>query len=85
MLYGIGDKKDYNSFGWQERYRVAVGVAEALDYLHKGRERVRMHPKTLKELDYIRTMLRDDGEEQTFRYIKQNVLQGKPFPWEMEE
>lgn len=57
----------------------------ALDYLHKGRERVRMHPKTLKELDYILTMLRDDGEEQTFRYIKQNVLQGKPFPWEMEE
>ncbi|XP_054795776.1 LRR receptor kinase SERK2-like isoform X1 [Prosopis cineraria] len=31
-----GDKKDCNVFGWQERYKVAVGVAEALNFLHNG-------------------------------------------------
>ncbi|KAF8377079.1 hypothetical protein HHK36_030452 [Tetracentron sinense] len=31
-----GNKKDKVEFGWGERYRVAVGVAEALDYLHNG-------------------------------------------------
>ena len=32
----------------------------------------------------ITLMLRDEGEEKTFRYIKNEVLQGKPFPWEQE-
>ena len=59
--------------------------ASALNYLLKGRERIRMHDQTRQELEYILTMLRDEGEEKTFRYIKENVLQGKPFPWESEE
>ncbi|KAL9233354.1 hypothetical protein vseg_008369 [Gypsophila vaccaria] len=29
-----GDNSDPKAFGWEERYKVAVGVAEALDYLH---------------------------------------------------
>ncbi|GAB4855702.1 hypothetical protein Ancab_024344 [Ancistrocladus abbreviatus] len=29
-----GSKKDVVAFGWKERYKVAVGVAEALDHLH---------------------------------------------------
>ncbi|XP_050207022.1 protein kinase STUNTED-like isoform X2 [Mercurialis annua] len=29
-----GNKKDNDSFGWGERYKVASGVAEALNYLH---------------------------------------------------
>ncbi|KAJ8762940.1 hypothetical protein K2173_023069 [Erythroxylum novogranatense] len=29
-----GDKKDPLAFGWRERHKVAVGVAEALSYLH---------------------------------------------------
>ena len=37
---------------------------------------------TKKELEYILTMLRDEGEEKTFRYIRTHVLKGKPFPWE---
>lgn len=32
-----------NSFGWQERFKVAVGVAEALDYLHNCREESVIH------------------------------------------
>lgn len=29
-----GNRKDAKAFGWDERHKVAVGVAEALDYLH---------------------------------------------------
>ena len=58
--------------------------ASALIYLEKGVDRIRMHPQTLRELTYILTMLRDEGEKKTFRYIKKVVLQGNPFPWEQE-
>lgn len=54
----------------------------ALEYFMKSRERVLMHPKTRMELEYILTMLRDQGEAQVFRYLKEETLQGKPFPWE---
>ncbi len=57
----------------------------ALAYLLKGRERIRMHPATQRELEYILTMLRDEGEDVTFRFIREEVLTGKPFPWELEE
>ena len=57
----------------------------ALTYFLKSRERELMHPQTKQELEYILTMLRDRGETETFRYIKQEVLKGKPFPWELEE
>ncbi len=56
-----------------------------LEYLQNSREKARMHPKTLRELTFLLTMLRDQGEEQTFRYLKEEVLAGKPFPWESEE
>lgn len=57
----------------------------ALTYFMKSRERELMHPQTRRELEYILTMLRDQGEAETFRYIKREVLKGKPFPWEAEE
>ena len=56
----------------------------ALAYFMKSRERDLMHPQTRQELEYILLMLKDDGEEKTFRYIRQEVLKGKPFPWEKE-
>ena len=56
--------------------------ASALNYYLKSRERLLMHPQTQRELEYILTMLRDEGEEKTFRYIRSHVLKGKPFPWE---
>ena len=43
-----------------------------------------MHPQVKQELEYLLIMLRDRGEEETFRYIKDIVLAGKPFPWEQE-
>ena len=57
--------------------------ASPLEYLEKSRERLLMHPETLRQLEYLLTMLRDCGEEKTFRYIRESVLKGKPFPWEV--
>ena len=54
----------------------------ALEYLNSSRERALMHPETMRQLEYLLTMLRDQGEKATFTYIKYNVLRGKPFPWE---
>jgi hypothetical protein len=41
-----------------------------------------MHEKTRRELEYLLLMLRDEGEKATFRYMREHVLKGKPFPWE---
>ena len=41
-----------------------------------------MHPTTRRELEYLLTMLQEQGERETFRYIKSNLLRGKPFPGE---
>lgn len=54
----------------------------ALRYFERGLERYSMHEKTTRELEYLLTMLAEKGEDETFRYIKENVLPGKPFPWE---
>ena len=59
--------------------------ASALNYLLRSREKSLIHPQTLRELTYILTMLRDEGEETTFRYLREVVLKGKPFPWEEPE
>lgn len=56
--------------------------ASALEYYLGSKERLLMHPQTQRELEYVLTMLRDEGEEKTFRYLKEEVLQGKPYPWE---
>ncbi len=56
----------------------------ALTYFENSREKLLMHPETRQQLGYILTMLRDQGEKETFRYLKEEVLQGKPFPWEQE-
>ena len=59
--------------------------ASALRYFERSRERTLMHPQTEKQLAFLLTMLRDQGEQETFRYIKTSVLRGKPFPWEQQE
>lgn len=54
----------------------------ALIYLDRSREKDLMHPRTLRELRHILVMLAEKGEKETFRYLKEEVLAGKPFPWE---
>ena len=56
--------------------------ASPVEYFLKSRERTLMHPQNQQELAHILTMLRDQGEKETFRYLKHHVLKGKPFPWE---
>lgn len=56
----------------------------ALEYLEKSRERLLMNQQTLCELTYILTMLRDDGEVETFRFLRDVVLAGKPFAQDAE-
>jgi len=56
--------------------------ASAWEYYDKSREKKLMHPQLQQELEYLLRMLRDKGEQETFRYIREDVLKGKPFPWE---
>ena len=56
--------------------------ASAWNYFNRSRERRLMHPELEKQLGFLLEMLRDRGEEETFRYIKTQVLANKPFPWE---
>ena len=56
-----------------------------LNYYERSMDRTLMHPKLQRELQFLLTMLAEEGEETTFRYIKENLLRGKPFPWETEE
>lgn len=60
----------------------AYSDRSALTYFEKSRERELMHPETQKQLRYLLTMLAEQGEKETFRYLKHSVLKGKPFPWE---
>ncbi len=53
-----------------------------LAYFRKSKDRLLMHPQTMRELEYLLTMLSEQGEEKTFRYLRRHVLAGKPFPWE---
>ena len=56
----------------------------ALKYLDRSVEKERMHPETVRQLRHILVMLAERGEKQTFRYLKREILTGKPFPWETE-
>ncbi|XVE55264.1 hypothetical protein DITRI_Ditri03aG0145300 [Diplodiscus trichospermus] len=55
-----GNKKDPGAFGWNERYKVALGVAEALDYLHTNSE----HPVIHRDVKSSNILLSDDFEPQ---------------------
>ncbi|EEF46074.1 ATP binding protein, putative [Ricinus communis] len=55
-----GNKKDGNSFGWQGRFKVAVGVAEALDYLHSFCDQPVIH----RDVKSSNILLSDDFEPQ---------------------
>lgn len=53
--------------------------ASPLAYLERANETRMLHPQTRRELTCLLTMLRDKGETETFRFIRQTVLKGLPF------
>ncbi|CAI0395770.1 unnamed protein product [Linum tenue] len=55
-----GNRKDRIAFGWGERYRVAVGVAEALDYLHNHSAQPVIH----RDVKSSNILLSEDFEPQ---------------------
>ncbi|GLT55842.1 hypothetical protein SLA2020_289300 [Shorea laevis] len=55
-----GYKKDPHAFGWNERYKVALGVAEALDYLHGRSDQPVIH----RDVKSSNILLSDDFEPQ---------------------
>ena len=56
--------------------------ASPLNYLERSLDGKLMHPVTFREMQFLLTMLKDKGETETFHYIKNHLLKGKPFPWE---
>ena len=42
----------------------------AWDYFERGRDFVGMHPRTKYQLEYLLTMLKEQGEERTFAFIR---------------
>jgi len=54
----------------------------ALIYFDRSREKDLMHPETNRQLRHILVMLAEKGEKETFRYLKEEVLAGRPWPWD---
>ncbi|EOA36109.1 hypothetical protein CARUB_v10011454mg [Capsella rubella] len=55
-----GNKKDLVAFRWNERYKVALGIAEALDYLHNSAPQPVIH----RDVKSSNILLSDDFEPQ---------------------
>ncbi|KAL0698038.1 hypothetical protein Bca4012_054160 [Brassica carinata] len=55
-----GNKKDPVAFRWNQRYKVAVGIAEALDYLHNSAPQLVIH----RDVKSSNILLSDDFEPQ---------------------
>ena len=56
--------------------------ASPVNYLDRSLDGKLMHPQTYREMKFILTMLKEKGENETFSYIKNHILKGKPYPWE---
>ena len=52
---------------------------DALAYLDQERARDKLHPETYEKLRFLLTLLRDQGEEALFRFIRRTVLRELPF------
>lgn len=51
-----------------------------LEYFRKGTNREAMHEETRAELERMLTMLAEEGEEKTFRCIREELVRGRDLP-----
>ena len=51
---------------------------DGLAYLMRTEERKLLNPETYRQLEFLLTMLRDKGEDRTFRFVRKVVLKGVP-------
>lgn len=51
----------------------------ALEYFQKARENRMLHPDTARKLEFLLTMLRDEGETAMLQFVREHVLKGEPF------
>ena len=49
--------------------------ASAWDYFNRNRPEITMHPDTMAELEKMLLVLRDEGEDAAFRYVKKRLQQ----------
>ncbi len=53
---------------------------DALQYLNRSKgDKNNMHPETRRKLETVLGILAEHGEAEMFRFVRQTVLQGKPF------
>ncbi len=53
---------------------------DALEYLNRSKgDKNNMHPETRRKLETVLGILAEHGEAEMFRFVRQTVLQGKPF------
>ncbi len=53
--------------------------ASPLKYFERARDSSNIHPETRRKLHFLLSMLRDRGENDTFRFIRDTVLKNQPF------
>ena len=53
--------------------------ASPMEYFERAKETRLFHPKTGRQLTFLLQMLAERGERETFRFIREVVLKGKPF------
>lgn len=62
----VAASRTYNKEAYRDR--------DALDYFNASRKHYLIHPDTERLLERLLVMLKDRGEEETFRYIRAEVL-----------
>lgn len=64
----VAASKVYNGASYKD--------SDSYEYFLKIKGKNRMHPNTEKLLNKLLEMLRDEGEEKTFRYIREELIRG---------
>lgn len=74
MICNLGRNKEKGILSWEVRFKLAVGIAEALNYLHEESPRPVVH----RDVKTSNILLTDELEPQVVRY---NILIGCDFEY----